>query len=73
VTHAEIGYLYGQYKRINEHYGQFGKGLLWGGSPMYTQALGYGIVYFAKKMLQDKGMSLEGKKCIIIGSHYVSL
>ena len=73
INAAEIGYLYGQYKRINEHYGQFGKGLLWGGSPVYTQAQGYGVVYFAKKMLADKGMSFEGKKCLILGSHYVAL
>ena len=37
VTSVETGYLYGQYKRINEHYGQMGQGLLWGGNPEYTK------------------------------------
>ena len=73
VTQAEIGYLYGQYKRINHHCGQVGQGLLWGGNPVAIQAHGYGVVYFAKKMLEDKGLSLEGKKCLITGSHYVAL
>eukprot|EP00596_Hydrurales_sp_CCMP1899_P002281 CAMPEP_0119051166 /NCGR_PEP_ID=MMETSP1177-20130426/72871_1 /TAXON_ID=2985 /ORGANISM="Ochromonas sp, Strain CCMP1899" /LENGTH=505 /DNA_ID=CAMNT_0007030283 /DNA_START=119 /DNA_END=1636 /DNA_ORIENTATION=- len=68
VNATEIGYMYGQYKRINQHCGQFGKGLLWGGSPAYKEATGYGIVYFAKKMLADKGLSLEGKRCLITGS-----
>jgi glutamate dehydrogenase (NADP+) len=71
VGPAEIGYLYGQYKRINQHCGQIGEGLLWGGSPMHIKAHGYGVVYFAKKMLEDKGMSLAGKRCLVTGSHYV--
>lgn len=37
-------------------------------SPLYEQAQGYGVVYFAKRMLEDKGLSLEGKKCLITGS-----
>ena len=37
-----------------------------------AQAQGYGVVYFAKRMLADKGMTLEGKKCIVTGSNYVS-
>lgn len=64
-------YLYGQYKRINHHCGQFGRGLLWGGNPSYMQAQGIGVVHFAKKMLEDKGISLAGKKCLITGSNYV--
>jgi len=73
VTNIEVGYMYGQYKRINHHCGQVGKGLMWGGSPVHVKAQGYGIAYFAKKMLEDKGQSLEGKKCLITGSHYVAL
>lgn len=73
VTATEIGYLYGQYKRINHHCGQVGKGLLWGGVPLHEQAQGYGVAYFAKKMLADKGLSLEGKRCLITGSNYTAL
>jgi glutamate dehydrogenase (NADP+) len=71
---TEIGYLYGQYKRINQHCGQNGKGLLWGGSPgPAVHAQGMGIAYFAKKMLADKGTSLEGKRCLITGSNSTAL
>jgi glutamate dehydrogenase (NADP+) len=73
VGSAEIGYLYGQYKRINNHCGQIGKGLLWGGCPVHEQAQGYGIVSFAKLMLADKGVSLEGKRCLITGAHQTAL
>eukprot|EP01038_Epipyxis_sp_PR26KG_P004966 gene4966-6941_t len=72
-TSSEIGYLYGQYKRINQHCGQIGEGLLWGGYPQYEQAQGYGVVYFTKRMLEEKGMSLEGKRCLITGSHYTAM
>mmetsp|Transcript_17046 Transcript_17046/g.15398 ORF Transcript_17046/g.15398 Transcript_17046/m.15398 type:complete len:525 (-) Transcript_17046:47-1621(-) len=73
VTSSEIGYLYGQYKRLNHQCGQFGSGLLWGGSPANAQAQGHGVVCFAKRMLEDKGLTLEGKKCLVTGSHYVAL
>ena len=73
VTASEIGYLYGQYKRINAHCGQQGKGLLWGGQNSYEKAHGYGVAHFAKIMLEDKGISLAGKKCLITGSNYVAL
>ncbi len=73
VTLSEIGYMYGQYKRINAHCGRQNKGLLWGGAPQHIQAQGYGVVYFAKKMLEDKGLSLQGKRCLITGSNYVAL
>lgn len=73
VGAPEIGYLYGQYKRINQHCGQLGKGLLWGGSPVYQQAQGFGVAHFADCMLRDKGQSLEGKRCVITGSNYVAL
>lgn len=65
-------YLYGQYKRINMHCGQHGKGLLWGGSFPYLDAQGVGVAHFAKIMLEDKGLSLAGKKCVITGSSHVS-
>lgn len=73
VTSPEIGYMYGQYKRINQHCGHQGKGLLWGGSPCHTEAQGLGVVHFAKRMLAEKGQSLEGKRCLVTGSNYVSL
>jgi len=73
VSAVEIGFMYGQYKRINSHCGHIGQGLLWGGSTPYEQAQGYGVVYFAKKMLEDKGLSLDGKKCIITGSSHIAL
>ena len=64
-------YLYGQYKRINKHCGQVGRGLLWGGATPYQKAQGYGVAYFAKALLEDKGLSLAGKRCVITGSNYV--
>jgi glutamate dehydrogenase (NADP+) len=58
---------------VNHHCGQVGKGLLWGGAPVYQQAQGYGVVHFAQRMLADKGISLEGKKCLVTGSHSTAL
>ena len=57
-TYITNSYLYGQYKRLNDHYGQLGKGLLWGGAPTHFSAQGYGAVQFAKYMLKDKGFFL---------------
>lgn len=54
------------------HCGQHGKGLLWGGSFPYLDAQGVGVAHFAKIMLEDKGLSLVGKKCVITGSSHVS-
>ena len=74
ATEKEIGYLYGQYKRLTHHHGRPGRGLLWGGDPSsYINAQGYGAVYFAEEMLKDKGDSLKGKRCMVTGSHYVAL
>lgn len=73
VTATEIGYLYGQYKRINSHCGQIGTGLFWGGMPLHVQAHGIGVVHFAKIMLADKGISLEGKRCLITGSQHTAM
>ena len=66
----EIGYMFGQYKRIrNEWTGTLtGKGLTYGGSLARTEATGFGLCYFTKEMLASKGESFEGKKVIISGS-----
>ncbi|NLY03958.1 MAG: NADP-specific glutamate dehydrogenase [Campylobacter sp.] len=75
VGAREIGYLYGQYKKLS---GRFdgaitGKGLSWGGSLARTQATGYGSVYFANEALIKQGKSLEGKKCVISGAGNVAI
>ena len=69
VGGREIGFLFGQYKRIrNEFSGVLtGKGLEWGGSLMRPEATGFGTVYFAKEMLNAKGDSLKGKTVAISG------
>ncbi|MDD3095237.1 MAG: NADP-specific glutamate dehydrogenase [Candidatus Neomarinimicrobiota bacterium] len=69
VGAREIGFLYGQYKRIrNEFTGVLtGKGLNWGGSLVRPEATGYGVVYFANEMLKNIGQSLEGKVVAISG------
>ncbi len=74
VGGREIGFLFGQYKRLrNEFTGVLtGKGLNWGGSLIRPEATGYGTVYFAAEMLKAKGKSLEGKSCLVSGSGNVS-
>ena len=74
VGGREIGYLFGQYKRIrNEFTGVLtGKGLNWGGSLVRPEATGYGCVYFAAEMLKTKKETLEGKVCLVSGSGNVS-
>ncbi|HEV2388522.1 MAG TPA: NADP-specific glutamate dehydrogenase [Candidatus Acidoferrales bacterium] len=74
VGGREIGFLFGQYKRLrNEFSGALtGKGLPWGGSLIRPEATGYGCVYFASEMLRSRGDSLEGKTCLISGSGNVS-
>jgi glutamate dehydrogenase (NADP+) len=74
VGTREIGYLFGQYKRIrNEFTGVLtGKGLTWGGSLIRPEATGYGAVYFAQEMLATRHASLEGKTCLISGSGNVA-
>ena len=74
VGGREIGYMFGQYKRIrNEFTGVLtGKGLNWGGSLIRTEATGYGAVYFAKEMLATKGDSFQGKTVVISGSGNVA-
>ena len=69
VGAREIGYLYGQYKRIkNEFTGVLtGKGITWGGSLIRPEATGFGVVYFADEMLKNAGKSFKGKKVAISG------
>lgn len=74
VGAREIGFLFGQYKRIR---GEFtgvltGKGRNWGGSLIRPEATGYGQVYFAEEMLKTKGDSIEGKTCAVSGSGNVA-
>jgi glutamate dehydrogenase (NADP+) len=74
VGGREIGYLFGQYKRIvNEFTGVLtGKGLHWGGSLIRPEATGYGCVYFAEEMLKTRGETFHGKTCLVSGSGNVS-
>ena len=74
VGGREIGFLFGQYKRLrNEFTGVLtGKGLGWGGSLIRPEATGYGCVYFAKEMLKTRKDTLEGKLCLVSGSGNVS-
>ena len=74
VGGREIGYLFGQYKRIkNEFTGVLtGKGVEWGGSRIRPEATGYGAVYFAHEMLLTRDDSLEGKVCLVSGSGNVA-
>lgn len=74
VGTREIGYLFGQYKRLrNEFTGVLtGKGLNWGGSLIRPEATGYGCVYFAEEMLKTRGETFEGKVCVVSGSGNVA-
>ena len=76
VGGREIGYLFGQYKRLTNRFDAgvlTGKSLKWGGSLARTEATGYGTVRFAQSMLETKGESLEGKTVIVSGSGNVSI
>jgi glutamate dehydrogenase (NADP+) len=74
VGGREIGFLFGQYKRIrNEFTGVLtGKALNWGGSLIRPEATGYGCVYFAEEMLRTRGESFDGKICTVSGSGNVA-
>ncbi len=74
VGGREIGFLFGQYKRLrNEFTGVLtGKGLNWGGSLIRPEATGYGSVYFAEEMLKTRKQSFDGKVCLVSGSGNVS-
>ncbi|MDX2465417.1 MAG: NADP-specific glutamate dehydrogenase [Porticoccus sp.] len=75
VGAREIGYMFGQYKRLTGRYEGVltGKSLLWGGSLARKEATGYGAVYFAQYMLEARNDSLKGKKCLISGAGNVAI
>ncbi len=76
VGGREIGYLFGQYKRITNRYESgvlTGKGLTWGGSLVRTEATGYGAVFFANEMLGVKNDSFDGKRVVVSGSGNVAI
>ena len=74
VGGREIGYMFGQYKRLkNEFSGVFtGKGISWGGSLIRPEATGYGVAYFIEEMLRHKNKNVKGKKVVISGSGNVA-
>nr|PZN79240.1 MAG: NADP-specific glutamate dehydrogenase [Pseudomonadota bacterium] len=76
VGAREIGYLFGQYKRITNRYESgviTGKSPEWGGALVRREATGYGVVYFTEEMLKVRGESLEGKTCVVSGSGNVAI
>ncbi|KNX38246.1 NADP-specific glutamate dehydrogenase [Luteipulveratus halotolerans] len=76
VGGREIGYLFGQYKRITNRYESgvlTGKGLSWGGSQVRTEATGYGTVFFTDEILRARGESLDGKRVVVSGSGNVAI
>ena len=76
VGGREVGYLFGQYKRITNRYESAvltGKGIGWGGSLVRTEATGYGAVYFVREMLKVRKDTLEGKTCVVSGSGNVAI
>lgn len=75
VGAREIGFLYGQYKRLTAQFDGTltGKGLAWGGSLIRPEATGYGCVYFAQQWCKDNNFPLKNKRCVISGSGNVAL
>ncbi|MFT7840194.1 NADP-specific glutamate dehydrogenase [Saccharothrix sp. BKS2] len=76
VGGREIGYLFGQYKRITNRYESgvlTGKGLAWGGSQVRTEATGYGTAFFVEEMLKTRGDSFDGKEVVVSGSGNVAI
>ena len=76
VGGREIGYLFGQYKRITNRYESgalTGKGISWGGSLVRTEATGYGTVLFAAEMLRTRGEDLDGRRVVVSGSGNVAI
>lgn len=76
VGTREIGYLFGQYKRITNRYESgvlTGKSPHWGGALVRREATGYGLVYFVEEMLKARGESLEGKTCVVSGAGNVAI
>ncbi|MBZ5723362.1 MAG: NADP-specific glutamate dehydrogenase [Acidobacteriia bacterium] len=74
VGGREIGFLFGQYKRITDEFTGVltGKGLAWGGSLIRPEATGYGCVYFCEQMLKTRGEDFQGKTCLVSGSGNVA-
>lgn len=75
VGRREIGYLFGQYRRLTMRFEGVitGKGLIWGGSRGRLEATGYGCVYFAENMLAQRGADLRGKRCLVSGAGNVAI
>jgi len=75
VGAREIGYMFGQYKRLTGKYEGVltGKGLLWGGSYARKEATGYGTVYFADHMLNARGENLQGQRCLVSGAGNIAI
>jgi glutamate dehydrogenase (NADP+) len=76
VGQREIGYMFGQYKRMTNRYESgvlTGKGLIWGGSRVRTEATGYGAVYFVERMLKRRKQGLEGKTVLVSGAGNVAI
>ncbi len=76
VGSRELGFLFGQYKRITNRYesaAMTGKGIEWGGSLVRTEATGYGAVFFINEMLRARGTDLDGRTCVVSGSGNVAI
>lgn len=76
VGGREIGYLFGQYKRLTNRYESgvlTGKGIGWGGALVRTEATGYGATYFVREMLKARKQSFAGKTCVVSGSGNVAI
>ncbi|WP_413318198.1 NADP-specific glutamate dehydrogenase [Agrococcus sp. 1P02AA] len=76
VGARELGYMFGQYKRLTNAYESgalTGKGLTWGGSQVRKEATGYGTIYFLDQVLHSRGESLEGKRVVVSGSGNVAI
>ena len=76
VGQREIGYLFGQYKRITNRYESgvlTGKGLLWGGSQVRAEATGYGTAYFVNEMLRERNHGFDGRRVVVSGSGNVAI
>ncbi len=76
VGGREIGYLFGQYKRITNRYEAgvlTGKGISWGGALARTEATGYGVVFFTEEMLKKVGSGFDGKRVVVSGSGNVAI
>lgn len=76
VGGREIGYLFGQYRRITNRYEAgvlTGKGLTWGGSLVRTESTGFGVVYFTQRLLAQQGQSLEGQRVVVSGAGNVAI